>query len=64
MLISTSHESPPPRYGTVQICEAFGANRYPLPEEPNRQRAMAAEVGVWECGGEVGKGRLDSEPIP
>lgn len=28
-----------------QICEAFGANRYPLPEEPNRQRAMAAEVG-------------------
>ncbi len=29
----------------AQICEAFGANRYPLPEEPNRQRAMAAEVG-------------------
>ncbi|GLC52630.1 hypothetical protein PLESTB_000651000 [Pleodorina starrii] len=28
-----------------KICEAFGANRYPLPEEPNRQRAMAAEVG-------------------
>jgi hypothetical protein len=28
----------------AQICEAFGANRYPLPEEPNRQRAMAAEV--------------------
>lgn len=28
----------------MQICEAFGANRYPLPEEPNRQRAMAAEV--------------------
>ena len=29
----------------VQICEAFGAYRYPLPEELNRQRAMAAEVG-------------------
>ncbi|GFR41621.1 hypothetical protein Agub_g2347, partial [Astrephomene gubernaculifera] len=28
-----------------KICEAYGANRYPLPEEPNRQRAMAAEVG-------------------
>lgn len=28
----------------VQICEAFGANRYPFPEEPGRQRQMNAEV--------------------
>ena len=28
----------------VQICEAFGANRYPFPEEPTRQRQMNAEV--------------------
>lgn len=28
----------------VQICEAFGANRYPFPEEPARQRQMNAEV--------------------
>ena len=27
-----------------QICEAFGANRYPFPEEPQRQRQMNAEV--------------------
>lgn len=29
---------------TLQICEAFGANRYPFPEEPARQRQMNAEV--------------------
>ncbi len=28
----------------LQICEAFGANRYPFPEDPARQRAMHAEV--------------------
>ena len=28
----------------VQICEAFGGNRYPFPEEPARQRQMNAEV--------------------
>lgn len=28
----------------LQICEAFGANRYPFPEEPQRQRQMNAEV--------------------
>jgi len=28
----------------TQICEAFGANRYPFPEEPQRQRQMNAEV--------------------
>ncbi len=28
----------------VQICEAFGANRYPLPEEAARQRQASAEV--------------------
>ena len=28
----------------LQICEAFGANRYPFPEEPTRQRQMNAEV--------------------
>ena len=28
----------------MQICEAFGANRYPFPEEPARQRQMNAEV--------------------
>ncbi len=27
-----------------QICEAFGANRYPFPEEVGRQRQMHAEV--------------------
>ena len=27
-----------------QICEAFGANRYPFPEEVPRQRQMHAEV--------------------
>jgi hypothetical protein len=30
--------------GLAQICEAFGANRYPFPEEPTRQRQMNAEV--------------------
>ena len=29
---------------SLQICEAFGANRYPFPEEPARQRQMNAEV--------------------
>jgi hypothetical protein len=28
----------------AQICEAFGANRYPFPEEGLRQRQAAAEV--------------------
>ncbi len=28
----------------LQICEAFGANRYPFPEESSRQRQMNAEV--------------------
>jgi hypothetical protein len=28
----------------AQICEAFNANRYPFPEDPNRQRQMHAEV--------------------
>ena len=28
----------------LQICEAFGANRYPFPEEVARQRQMHAEV--------------------
>jgi V-type H+-transporting ATPase subunit a len=28
----------------LKICEAFGANRYPFPEEPARQRQMYAEV--------------------
>ncbi|KAL0048361.1 hypothetical protein WJX82_001585 [Trebouxia sp. C0006] len=28
----------------LKICEAFGANRYPFPEEPARQRQMNAEV--------------------
>ncbi len=27
-----------------QICEVFGANRYPFPEDPARQRSMHAEV--------------------
>ena len=28
----------------LQICEAFGANRYPFPEEPQRQQQMNSEV--------------------
>ena len=28
----------------MQICEAFGANRYPFPEEPGRQQQMNSEV--------------------
>jgi len=28
----------------VKICEAFGANRYPFPEDPNRQWQMKEEV--------------------
>lgn len=32
----------------VKICEAFGANRYPFPEDPNRQWQMKAEVVVLE----------------
>ena len=27
-----------------QICEAYGANRYPFPEDPGRQRHMHGEV--------------------
>lgn len=28
----------------LKICEAFGANRYPFPEDGGRQRAMASEA--------------------
>ncbi|XP_024372757.1 V-type proton ATPase subunit a2 isoform X2 [Physcomitrium patens] len=28
----------------VKICEAFGANRYPFPEDPNKQWQMKSEV--------------------
>lgn len=28
----------------MKICEVYGANRYPFPEEPNRQRQMHGEV--------------------
>lgn len=28
----------------LKICEAFGANRYPFPEDPSRQRQMHGEV--------------------
>lgn len=28
----------------IKICEAFGANRYPFPEDPNRQWQMKSEV--------------------
>lgn len=28
----------------MKICEVYGANRYPFPEEPNRQRQMHSEV--------------------
>lgn len=28
----------------MKICEVYGANRYPFPEEPNRQRQMNSEV--------------------
>jgi vacuolar-type H+-ATPase subunit I/STV1 len=37
----------------VKICEAFGANRYPFPEDQNRQWQMKAEVlavAVGCCG--------------
>jgi len=30
----------------VKICEAFGANRYPFPEDPSRQWQMKEEVLV------------------
>eukprot|EP00897_Mesotaenium_endlicherianum_P007882 jgi/Mesen1/7121/ME000369S06443 len=29
----------------MKICEAFGANRYPFPEDQTKQRQMKAEVG-------------------
>lgn len=32
----------------VKICEAFGANRYPFPEDPNRQWQMREEVVAFE----------------
>lgn len=32
------------RQKILKICEAFGANRYPFPEDFSRQRAMNAEV--------------------
>jgi hypothetical protein len=28
----------------MKICEAFGANLYPFPEEPNKQRQTKVEV--------------------
>ena len=28
----------------MQICEAYGANRYPFPEDTMRRRQMMAEV--------------------
>lgn len=28
----------------MKICEVYGANRYPFPEDPNRQRQMNSEV--------------------
>lgn len=28
----------------MKICEAFGANRYPFPEDPQKQRQMRSEV--------------------
>lgn len=34
----------------VKICEAFGANRYPFPEDPNRQWQMKSEVGMAAVG--------------
>ncbi|CAI5534727.1 unnamed protein product [Closterium sp. Naga37s-1] len=33
----------------MRICEAFGANRYPFPEEPARQRQMLAEMLSEMC---------------
>ena len=33
----------------LKICEAFGANRYPFPEDFSRQRQMNAEVGLHSC---------------
>lgn len=32
----------------AQICDAYGANRYPFPEEVARQRQMHSEVGLRE----------------
>lgn len=32
------------RVKTTKICDAFGANRYPFPEDPTRQKQMHAEV--------------------
>jgi len=29
-----------------QICEAYGANRYPFPEDQNRRREMNHEVNL------------------
>ena len=34
------------RAKVLKICEAFGANRYPFPEDITRQRQMNAEVNV------------------
>ena len=30
----------------LQICEAYGANRYPFPEDPQRRREMNHEVNT------------------
>ena len=41
----------------TKICEAFGANRYPFPEDPIKQRQMHAEVrerGGAPCSGLIG----------
>uniref|UniRef100_A0A7I4DFS9 V-type proton ATPase subunit a n=2 Tax=Physcomitrium patens TaxID=3218 RepID=A0A7I4DFS9_PHYPA len=34
------------RTKVVKICEAFGANRYHFPDDPNRQRQMKSEVDM------------------
>lgn len=39
---TTAHSST--RQTTKQICEAYGANRYPFPEDPARQRQMHGDV--------------------
>ena len=46
-LCSSSH-MPTASYAGVrlQICEAFGANRYPFPEESSRQQQMNSEVNA------------------
>lgn len=31
----------------MQICDAYGANRYPFPEDVARQRQMHSEVSLF-----------------